>query len=191
VGTYTAFEEIDLEDYLGVRGRATELAAAEHPYAAVLISMHTVNLLTERADWSGLSAAQRELLSRFVAEQEARQAELSRQVGAKAVDLRRAFEFLQACDSLSLLACVRYPQAQPLRHAHPKRNDPAADPAVIRCTPLGSDAYRISPWPFDTDEVRLSVPMRRVRGRTFTDQTAFRAAFAAAPIEALRIKLVR
>jgi hypothetical protein len=191
VGTYTAFEEIDLEDYLGVRGRATELAATEHPYAAVLISMHTVNLLTERADWSGLSAAQRELLSRFVAGQEARQAELSRQVGADPSALRRAFEFLQACDSLSLLACVRYPQPQPLRHAHPRRNDPAAAPSVLVCTPLGGDTYRIAPSPFDADEVLVSVPRRRVRGRTFPHEAAFRAAYAAAPVERLEIRLVR
>jgi hypothetical protein len=191
VGTYSAFEEIDLEDYLNVRGRATELAAAEHPYAAVLISMHTVNLLTERADWSGLSPAHRELLGRFVAGQEARQAELSRQVGARAADLRRAFEFLQACDSLSLLACVRYPQPQPLRHAHPKRHDPDAARVVLLCTPLGDDAYRIAPYPFDAAEVHLSVPRRRVHGRTFVDHAAFRAAYAAAPVEPLRIRLVR
>src|SRR5579863_7051680 len=46
VGTYSAFEEIDLADYLAVRGRAAEAVAADNPYAAIIISMHTVDLLT-------------------------------------------------------------------------------------------------------------------------------------------------
>ena len=52
VGKYTAFEEIDLPEYLGVRGRALEVVAAENAYAAILISMHTCNLLTAHADRS-------------------------------------------------------------------------------------------------------------------------------------------
>jgi hypothetical protein len=188
VGTYSAFEEIDLEDYLAVRGRATELIAGEHPYAAVLISMHTVNLLTERADLSGLTPAQRTLHAGFIAGQEARQAELCRQIGVPVADLRRGFEFLQACDSLSLLACVRYPQAHPLRHAHPRRNGGVE---TLLCTPLGSDTYRIAPYPFDADELRVAVPVRRVAGRTFADQAAFRAAYASAPSEPMEITLVR
>jgi hypothetical protein len=191
VGSYSAFEEIDLADYLAVRGRATELIAAEHPYAAILISMHTVNLLTERADLSGLSAADRALHGQFIAGQEARQAEITGALGVPAAELRRGFEFLQACDSLSLLACVRYTQAQPLRHRHPRRGGPEGDAATIVCTPLGGDTYRLAPYPLDADEVHLSVPAREVRGRTFSDQATFRAAYAAAPIEALTIKLVR
>ena len=47
VGKYSAFEEIDLADYLAVRDRAVRLIAAEDAYAAVLISMHTYSLLTD------------------------------------------------------------------------------------------------------------------------------------------------
>ena len=43
VGKYSAFEEIDLKDYLAVRDRAVRLAAAEDAYAGLLISMHTYN----------------------------------------------------------------------------------------------------------------------------------------------------
>src|SRR4029077_1456382 len=47
VGKYSAFEEIDLADYLAVRERAVRLIASEDPYAAVLISMHTYSLLND------------------------------------------------------------------------------------------------------------------------------------------------
>ena len=43
VGKYSAFEEIDLLDYLAVRDRAMRLIAEEDAYAALLISMHTQN----------------------------------------------------------------------------------------------------------------------------------------------------
>src|SRR6202044_83730 len=58
VGKYSAFEEIDLADYLAVRERAVRLIAAEDPYAAVLISMHTYSLLSEHADRATIASDQ-------------------------------------------------------------------------------------------------------------------------------------
>src|ERR1700678_3899570 len=55
VGKYSAFEEIDLADYVAVRDRAVRLIAAEDAYAAILISMHTYNLLSEHADRSTIA----------------------------------------------------------------------------------------------------------------------------------------
>ena len=66
VGAYSAFEEINLRDYLAVRGRAAKAVAAENPFAAVVISMHTVDLLTARADLSALSEGDRNLHRRFI-----------------------------------------------------------------------------------------------------------------------------
>ena len=66
VGTYDAFEDIDLEAYLSVRSIATEDAALRDPYAAVLISMHSVNLLTEQADLSTLNEEELSMHSRFI-----------------------------------------------------------------------------------------------------------------------------
>src|ERR1700723_1395497 len=69
VGTYSAFEEIDLADYLAVRDRAVHLIAEEDPYAAILVSKHTYNLLTERADRSTISPEQLPLLDEFLKQQ--------------------------------------------------------------------------------------------------------------------------
>src|SRR5450631_373280 len=69
VGKYSAFEEIDIADYLAVRDSAVRLIAAEDAYAAVLISMHTYNLLTAHADRSTIAAADLPLLDRFLEEQ--------------------------------------------------------------------------------------------------------------------------
>src|SRR6202142_3042958 len=69
VGKYSAFEEIDLVDYLAVRDRAVRSIAEEDPYAALLISMHTYNLLTEHADRSTIASAQLPLLDHFLERQ--------------------------------------------------------------------------------------------------------------------------
>jgi len=66
VGKYSAFEEIDLADYLAVRDCVVRLIAAEDAYAAILISMHTYNLLTAHADRSTIAPDQLPLLDRFL-----------------------------------------------------------------------------------------------------------------------------
>jgi len=195
VGTYSAFEEIDLADYLAVRGRAAEAVAAENPYAAVLISMHTVDLLTAQADLSGLSAADRALHGDFIARQQGRQEQLVQDLGrdpalAPAASAERrfaGFSFLQTCDSMSLMACVRFPRPIPLRRPQPRRD---GTPTEILCTPLGDDTYRLSPFPLDQPVVELAVPSREVRGKTFPDLESFRAAYAAAPVTPLKVRIV-
>src|SRR6202044_950677 len=69
VGKYSAFEEIDLADYLAVRERAVRLVAEVDPYAALLVSLHTYNLLTARADRTTIQPEQLPLLDTFLARQ--------------------------------------------------------------------------------------------------------------------------
>src|SRR6202451_3179310 len=69
VGKYSAFEEIDLADYLAVRERAVRLIAEEDPYAAILISMHTYSLLSEHADRSTIAPTDLPLLDEFLSQQ--------------------------------------------------------------------------------------------------------------------------
>jgi hypothetical protein len=186
VGTYSAFEEMDLADYLAVRGRAAAIVAAENPFASVLISMHTVNLLTERADTRGLSQGERETLAQFIAAQEDTQAKLKVMISADPSALRRGFEFLQACDSLSLGACVRYLSPMSLRHTHPRSNGMST---AIEFLPLGGDTYKISPYPFDVDPLSGSLAFRRVDRKQFGSDEELRAAYASAPPERLEILL--
>src|ERR1700735_3883134 len=76
VGKYSAFEEIDLADYLAVRERAVRMVAERDPYAALLVSMHTYNLLTARADRTTIQPDQLPLLDAFLTRQEQFQDEL-------------------------------------------------------------------------------------------------------------------
>jgi hypothetical protein len=195
VGKYSAFEEIDLADYLAVRGQAAETVAADNPFAAIIISMHTVDLLTRQADLSRLGAADRALHKAFIDRQLTRQRELIAQVGGRlgpeAVAperFQRAFEFLQACDSLSLAVCVRFPGPLTLQHRHPRRDGTLTS---IVCTPLGGDAYRIAPFPFETDALLLHVPCRAVPVKAFRDEAAFCSAYFATPVSRLELRFLR
>lgn len=192
VGTYEAFEEIDLPAYLGVRGRATEQAAARDPYSAVLISMHTVNLLTEQADVDSLSPEGQGLLKIFVEGQRTRQKELLEGLAGSGMNsefltpdaLLCGFEFLQACDSFSLLVGVDYPEASALRHRHPFGSDVAE---AIRYLPLGNRRYRLDPWPLDEPELIFDIPYRRVPKSALSSLESFRAAYATADVEPVQI----
>lgn len=196
VGRYTAFEDIDLADYLRVRGQATEAVAADNPLAAILVSMHTLNLLTEQADLRTLSAEDLERHRQFVALQRSRQKQLMTSVSAVSrqtatlfsAHCEQAFRFLQACDSLSLAACVRYPRPIDLRHRHPLRDGTST---VLRCAPLGDDVYQVYPYPFASDELSFRVPFRRVPKKVYGTDANLRAAHAQAELEWLPIKIVR
>ncbi len=193
VGAYSAFEEIDLADYLAVRGAATEAVAGDDPFAAILISMHTHNLLTEQADLATIRPEDRPLHADFVAGQLRRQQELALQLPPTLAShatpdlLRRAFEFLQLCDNLSLLVCVGYDKPRPLRHQHP---DADGVLHTLTCTPLGEDTYSVSPWPFARPALEVRLPVRAVAGADCADLARFRAACAAATVQTLTIRVV-
>jgi hypothetical protein len=115
VGTYSAFEEIDLAAYL----------AKEDPYAAILISMHTQNLLTDRADRSSIRPEHLPWLDVFLVEQSKLQRALRDQLisegrfAEKHVsldNLHMNFQLLQGCDNLSLLSCVDFGGGATLLH---------------------------------------------------------------------------
>src|SRR3984893_1315397 len=82
VGKYSAFEEIDLADYLAVRDRAVRLIAVEDAYAAILISMHTYSLLNDHADRSTIASEQLPLRDQFLEQQRSFQQSLEQQIAA-------------------------------------------------------------------------------------------------------------
>lgn len=186
VGAYSAFEEIDLPNYLRVRGEATAAVAAQDAYAGILVSMHTVNLLTEQADVKTIRPEHRAAHAGFVAQQQAWQRETSARLGARPEELQRGFEFLQCCDNLSLIVCSGYDAARDLRHTHP---DSTGKRHALRCTPVGDDAWRIAPWPFREARLEFAVPFRHLPATACGDVENFRAAFRSAPMQHRKIVL--
>lgn len=186
VGTYAAFEEIDLPSYLKVREAATAAVTAVDPAAGVLVSMHTLNLLTEQADLSTLRPEHRPVHAAFVASQRAAQQATVSRLALTPAFLQRGFEFLQCCDNLSLIVCAGYDQPRALRHRHPDHNGTLH---TLECRPEGPDTWSVRPWPFRGSELSTAVPIRRIPKSATGNLATFRAAFATATIESIPVTL--
>jgi hypothetical protein len=195
VGKYSAFEEIDLAEYLAVRERAVGLIGKRDAYAGLLVALHTYNLLTEHADRATIKPELLPLLDAFLAKQRAYQAELRERIASDATlaeDARAEatiedhFRLLQACDNLSLLTCVAFERPAHLLHPLRKKDGGASE---IRVEPVGVRAFRLEPWPFAENELRFTFPARFVEGERFAYSTELEAAFVKAPVERLEVKL--
>jgi hypothetical protein len=190
VGKYSAFEEIDLADYLAVRERAVRMVAAQDPYAALLVSMHTYNLLTARADRTTIQPEQLPLLDAFLARQAQFQEGLRARLAAdkqltpeetSPSRIESHFRLLQACDNLSLLSCVDYPKPGDLLHALPLCEGGESRIAVDR---LGERHFRLAPYPFVESPLVFDLPALHVEGNHFDSVEELQKKFhAAAPVQ--------
>jgi Protein of unknown function (DUF3891) len=191
VGKYSAFEEIDLEDYLAVREQAVRMVAEADAYAALLVSMHTYNLLTARADRATIQPAQLPLLDAFLDRQLQFQRQLKERLAEERVSLalvERHFHLLQATDNLSLLSCVDYPKPSDLLHPLPLRDGGESRVAV---TSLGERHFRLAPYPFAESPLVFDLPARHVQGKHFSTAEHIQKEFHAATPVHLPVKLTR
>ena len=193
VGKYSAFEEIDLADYLAVRDRAVRLIAAEDAYAAVLISMHTYTLLSDHADRSTIAPEELPLLDQFLERQKTfQQALRGRIVSDSQFTAQHAseaaivdhFRLLQATDNLSLLTCVDYRQPAHLLHPLPLRDGKYSRVGVWMAGPRH---FVLSPYPFAEPKLSFKFPARHVAGKAFSSAAELQQSFDAAPVEMLSV----
>jgi hypothetical protein len=195
VGKYSAFEEIDLEDYLAVRDRAVRVIAEDDPYAGILILMHTYNLLTAHADRATIAADGLVLLDAFLERQRRYREELVRRIDADGAlsaaqkseeTITEHFRLLQACDNLSLLTCVAFAAPAHLLHPLPQNDGTTAE---VKVTPVGERSFRLEPWPFAEGEMRFRFPARHVTGKTFETSKELEEKFHAAAVDELTVTL--
>jgi Protein of unknown function (DUF3891) len=195
VGKYSAFEEIDLADYLAVRDRAVRLIAAEDPYAAILISMHTYSLLSEHADRSTIAPEELPLLDRFLDQQKEFQQALRVRIAAdESIGPQQKsqgaildhFRLLQANDNLSLLTCVDFARPANLLHPLPLRD---GGYARVEVRSAGSRHFVLDPYPYNEPSLTFQFPARHVQGKLFGSAAELREQFASAPVETLSVEV--
>jgi hypothetical protein len=191
VGKYSAFEEIDLADYLAVRDRAVRLIAAEDSYAAILISMHTYSLLSHHADRSTIAPRQLPLLDQFLDQQKSFQDSLREKVKANPhfspqqtsdATILDHFRLLQATDNLSLLACVDFQNPASLLHPLALRD---GGHARVEVTSHGQRHFALAPYPFAQSPLNFSLPARHIQGKLFSSAAGLQKEFHAATVETL------
>lgn len=195
VGSYSAFEEIDLADYLAVRERAVQRLETTEPYAALLVAMHTHNLLSAHADRSKIAPEKLPLLDDFLDRQRARLERLRTEIRRNPRLPPRTvsehcvldnFRLLQATDNLSLLSCVGY--TQPATLLHPlRKSDGGASPISVQ--PIGVRTFRLKPYPFREPKLTFEVPARHVKGKRFASSQELAERFASAQPQPLTITI--
>jgi hypothetical protein len=195
VGKYSAFEEIDLTDYLAVRDRAVRLIAEEDAYAAVLISMHTYSLLSEHADRSTIAPQELPLLDQFLDQQKVFQDSLVQRIAADPrftpeqkteAAILDHFRLLQATDNLSLLTCVDFCQPSHLLHPLPLR---AGGHTRVEVRSVGSRHFVLHPYPFVKHSLSFRFPARHVDGKIFPSAGELQRRFEAKPVEMLSVQI--
>jgi hypothetical protein len=193
VGKYSAFEEIDLADYLAVRERAVQQIADKDEYAALLVSMHTYNLLTARADRSTIAVEQLPLLDDFLSRQQNLQQTLRANVRSNpsftASDtsdevILDNFRLLQATDNMSLLACVDL--ASPATLLHPL-STVDGDHTEVQVVSTGTRRFQLRPYPFAEESITLTFPARHIPDKRFASSQHLQRHFADAPVEELSV----
>ncbi len=187
VGAYSAFEEIDLPAYLEIRRQATAEVAAVNPVAAVVVSMHTVNLLTEQADLESIRAEHRDAHAEFIRSQQTWQHQTMLKHGIEPATMQRGFEFLQCCDNLSPITCSGYNQPRVLRHRQP---DVHGELHEIVCTPVSESIWQLSPWPFAEPRVSFTLPRRSLPKSAVKDTASFQEVFQATEPDLISLTLV-
>jgi hypothetical protein len=195
VGKYSAFEEIDLRDYLVVREAAVKEVAAKNLYAGLLVSMHTYDLLQNRADHQTIAADQLSLLANFLQAQQQFQiaakkelANMNEHCQEELTEARIAenFHLLQACDNLSLLTCVDYKSPANLLHALPVKDGRHQS---VNVEHLGQRQFRLAPYPFAKSPLTIHFPARFLQSARFASNEQLREEFNDAAIERLSVTL--
>jgi len=193
VGKYSAFEEIDLEEYLAVRDSAVRIIAEDDPYAGLLISMHTYSLLNDHADRSTIAPDQLSLLDDFLAQQKALQQSLAEKIRSdvrftqeqtgEAAVLDR-FRLLQATENLSLLTCVDYRRPAHLLHPLPLRG---GGYTRVEVRAVAQRHFALDPYPFSEPSLSFRFPARHVEGSVFASAAELQSRYNAAPVEMLSV----
>ncbi len=188
------FTELTSEAYGAIWRRGVERHRTRHPYAALLIALHTENLARRRLNrvlaqeddrvgspFQGEISAGGELasLKTFIADMEKLRGELTDAVIAQAkvradgleADIKANFRLLQIGDLLSLEFCCGLSGPFTVEQVPTQ-----ATGRFLSATfePVSEDTLAVSPYPFSEPDVAVAAPGRIVCQKAFASSEDFR-----------------
>jgi hypothetical protein len=161
------FLQMPLDVHLGLWYAAPALLLTQSRYAALLVSLHGTKLYSLR-DLETMEPAEADRVREFLAVQRAFQARLTAELGADPEAVHEQQRLLFAWDGISLALCQPW------------------EPFEIDGWRL--EDGRLSPWPFDVDELVVRCEGRRLGGR-FATEPELHAALERAPLVELAFTL--
>jgi hypothetical protein len=170
------FLTIPMDDRVAVYRRGIELLATTDRAAGLLTSLHFGRLLAEGLE--ALEGDARRTAEDFLAEQSTWEAQTGRQLG-EPEGVEADYRVLRTVDYLSLLLCMR-----PLNEL----DGPSLTTMTLR---IEGQRVILDPYPFDADELTVTVAARVLPATTFDDGETYRSALAGAPVRELSWTLTR
>lgn len=213
------FLEIGMTEHAELYGRGVEEVFEANSYAGMLVSMHWTGLYRSRWGMQEGRVPFSDNVVRI--QDEVVQAEEQRWIGVKSSLLentRRSdleyslwynYELLQAWDFVSLYACICdtspgngptrtvFETVKGLEHEPGARTIPAVPTSIggdrveLTMTAIDHGVTAIEPYPFDVDELRLTVPAKMIPDRPYADVADVRRALASARDETVACTFVR
>lgn len=190
-GAPRSFMRMPLELHLEMFTDGPRRMLSQSRYAALLVSLHGWRLY-ERRDPSRLQEGRAQAIREFLASQKDFQAQLLEALRADAAtapladedQVRRNSMLIWTWDYLSLALCLDWDPA-----TAKKAPTATGDVDLQLQRQPGSGRWRLSPWPFAVDSLRVRCEGRRLDGR-YQDEAAMRAALREARWETLERELI-
>ena len=94
--------------------------------------------------------------------------------------LRANFFLMQLLDQISLVLCFDRLVFETIDPVYPR---PGSEPLALRISQDVPGRYQVKPWPFDSEQIELQIPVRRIPERIYEDDAELCQAYEAASIE--------
>jgi len=191
---------------------SVERAAAQDPYAGLLVSLHVLTLsvfATSETEFEHEKFDMDEPQTKFavtkfqhreIERQEMLRSKLGLRTdrpvlhgmpkdgGQKPEDkLTFNIRMLQAMDVISLAACCTKP---PSAQTQDVFAIPGGAPLRLNLSRVGNDVT-VDPWPFSRDAIELMIPVTRLPAKPFAKVEEFRAAYASGSAEVLTSRVIK
>jgi hypothetical protein len=190
------FINMPIDEHLAIYERCIRLAAEQHPYAGLLVSLHGAGLYRNRyghmphlAD-KPVPEADRARVDAFLAAQEALQREWLHDLHPDPQVLWTHYRWLQCWDALSVFVSLTCGSDRAGFVVGPVPRWPGGLEADLKITGAGGSTFSVAPWPFAPRQVDLFLPVRYLPDRAYVSDAEFAEEYAAAPTQSLHVTLV-
>lgn len=186
-GRPVQFTEMPMAESTAIWSRSIAFCGRGSPLGGIWVSRHFC-WLAEQAQQNRTDPDDLAAIEAFLNQQEPLQRQWREEASA-ALDeeqveelIRNGFRFVQFFDRLSLWLCCA-PRSEPYEIGFPVDQS-------LRLIPETPSDIKIAPWPLSIDRLELTVPVRRLLARPYTDDTDLRSTLTAAPLETLHWRLL-
>lgn len=185
-----SFLDIPQDVHVAAHTRTVRRARRADPYAGLLTSLHSAGLYRNRYGYLPHIAARpvapewREAVDRFLAEQDAVQAELTAALRPDPAVLWTHYRWFQLWDMLSLFCCMLSPESTPHRFLCAVPTEPGGEDVALYLRGTDARTFEVDPWPFAPERIVLRWPARVLPDRPYRSQDEFHEAYAqATPVQ--------